>query len=311
MRPMDSQDVPMSLTAAPTSAPLPAPSAELEPDVPIIEIRPRSGWIAVDFHELWHHRELLLFLIWRDVKVRYKQTILGFAWAILQPVITMVIFTGVFGGMADMADKVPDELKALHIPYRLFVYAGLLPWMFFSVGVGTGGTSLMNQQNLLTKVYFPRLFVPTSVIGAALVDTLISFAVFFVLMFSAGIVPPWTVVLIPFLLLLTMLAAMGAAYTLSALTVTYRDFRILLPFIVQSWMFVSPVAYPLQPHSRLMLSVLRLNPLYGIINAYRSALLGQHWDLNSLGISIVEVAILLLFGLFYFKKTERRFADIA
>jgi lipopolysaccharide transport system permease protein len=280
-------------------------------DAPEIEIRRREGWIAIDWKELWTHRELLAFLIWRDVKVRYKQTILGFAWAILQPLVTMVIFTGIFGGLAGLSDKVPVELQAKHVPYKLFVYAGLLPWMLFSVGVATGGTSLTNQQNLLTKVYFPRLFVPTSVIGVALVDTLISFVVFFIIMLCSGMIPPLTTVFVIPLLLLTTLATMGIAYALSAMTVTYRDFRFLLPFIVQSWMFISPVAYPIPAKNSLVLWVLRFNPLYGIIGAYRSALLGQHWDLPALAIATVEVTGLLFFGLFYFRKTERRFADIA
>ncbi len=309
----------MSLTIAPNQAEIAGPR-ELpagEVDAPEFEIRSRRGWVAIDWKELFHYRELLYFLVWRDVKVRYKQTVLGFAWAIIQPVATMIIFGTIFGSVAGFDQKIPEELLLRHIPYNLFVYAGLLPWTLFAVGLSSGGTSLMNQQNLLTKVYFPRLFVPASVVGAAVVDTLISFGVFFILMAFACLrqhcaPPPWTIVFIIPLLLLTVLAAMAVSFALSALTVTYRDFRFLIPFIVQIWTFTSPVYYPsLHSGTPWKEWILRLNPMDGMINAYRSALLGQRWDLAGLAICIVEFAILLIFGLYYFKKTERRFADIA
>jgi lipopolysaccharide transport system permease protein len=301
---------PMSL-AAPSmeAAPLPPEAA---PDAPVeFNIRPQRGWVAIDFKELFHYRELLFFLTWRDVKVRYKQTVLGFAWAILQPVMNVIIQTIIFGTVAGFDSKIPLELKLRNIPYALFSYAGILPWMLFAVGVGSGGNSLVSQQNLLTKVYFPRLFVPASVIGAALIDTLISLGVFLVLMACYHVAPVWQIVFVPFLLLLTSLAAMAMAFTLSSLTVTYRDFRFLIPFMVSTWQLISPVGYPLDPHRQWIRWILRLNPMYGIINAFRSALLGQHWDFPGLAVSLIEVAGLLVFGLYYFKKTERRFADIA
>lgn len=279
--------------------------------VPEYDIRHIEGWIGIDWKEIFHYRELLFFLIWRDVKVRYKQTVLGVAWAVLQPLITMVIFTMVFGRLAKLSDNVPDELKARHIPYSLFVYAGLLPWMFFNAAVSGGGTSLMNAQNLLTKVYFPRLFVPTSVIGAALVDMLVSFVMFFVIMFCSGISPPHSVWMTPILILLTTFAAMGIAYSLAALTVVYRDFRYVVPFMLNCWQFLSPVGYPIRPIALWKQWLVRLNPLDGIINGYRSALLGQHWDYAGLAIAVVEVVIMLILGMAYFRKTERRFADIA
>lgn len=302
----------MRLTATtPTQADLVRPQAAATPETPSpeFEIRPRRGWVAIDFNELLHYRELLYFLVWRDVKVRYKQTVLGFAWAILQPVMTMVVFTVIFGGVADFSSKMPAELK--HVPYSIFTYAGILPWMLFAVGVSAGGTSLTSQQNLLTKVYFPRLFVPAAVVGAALVDMAISFGVFFIMMLCYRIVPPWTVVFVPLLVLMTVLASMGAAFAFSSLTITYRDFRFILPFMASMWQAVSPVGYPLDPKHTWILWTLRLNPMYGLINAYRSALLGRHWDFWGLGIAVVEVAGMLLFGMYYFKKTERRFADIA
>jgi len=303
---------PMSLTATSMQAAPSPPATEPVPtEAPEFEIRPRSGWVAIDFKELMHYRELLYFLTWRDVKVRYKQTVLGFAWAIIQPVMTVIIQTVIFGTVAGFASRLPQELKDQHIPYSLFNYAGVLAWTLFATGVGSGGTSLMNQQNLLTKIYFPRLFVPTSVIAAAMVDTLVSLGMFFVLMACYRVVPPWTIVLIPALLLMTALAAMGMAYVMASLTVTYRDFRFLLPFMVSTWMAISPVGYPLDPRRQWIRWLLRLNPMYGIINAFRSALLKQHWDFPGLAIAISEVAAILFFGLYYFKKTERRFADIA
>ncbi len=301
---------PMSLTATSMQAAPSASAAEAVPaETPEFEIRARSGWVAIDFKELLHYRELLYFLTWRDVKVRYKQTVLGFAWAIIQPLMTVIVQSVIFGKVAGFDKQLPPGL-----PYPLFNYAGVLAWALFATGVSSGGTSLMNQQNLLTKIYFPRLFVPTSVIAAAMVDTLISLAMFFVLTACYRVVPPWTVVFIPALLLMTALAAMGMAYVMASLTVTYRDFRFLLPFMVSTWMAVSPVGYPLVagPKHPWIYWLLRLNPMYGIINAFRSALLPkQPWDFSGLGISIVEVVAILVFGLYYFKKTERRFADIA
>jgi lipopolysaccharide transport system permease protein len=302
----------MSLTAAP-SPPPPAANAPpaLPDDVPVREIRPRRGWVGIDYRELFHYRELLYFLAWRDIKVRYKQTVLGVAWAVLLPLITMVIFTLVFGGFAGMANRLPEELKARHVPYFLFVYAALVPWTFLSNSVGIGGVSLINQQHLLTKVYFPRLFVPTAVITASLLDTLIAFGVLIIMMLCAHFIPPWTTIWVFPLLLLTTLLAMGVTYALSALTVTYRDFRLLLPFIVNCWQFISPVAYPLNPQAQWKQRLLAINPMYGIIQAFRSALLKEHWDLFALGLAIAEIIAVLFFGMYYFKKTERRFADIA
>jgi lipopolysaccharide transport system permease protein len=303
----------MSLAAPPMeAAPTPSATTPDVSDAPVeFEIRPQRGWVPIDFHELFHYRELLYFLTWRDVKVRYKQTALGFAWAILQPVLNVIIQTVIFGKVAGFDSKIPEELKARHIPYALFNYAGVLPWMLFAVGVGMGGTSLLNQQNLLTKVYFPRLFVPTSVIGAALVDTMISLGVFFVLMACCHVAPTWMIIFVPPLLLLTALAGLGVAFTLSSLTVTYRDFRFLIPFMVSTWLYVSPVMYPLDPHRQWIRWALRVNPIYGIVNGFRSALLGQRWDFPAIVMAIVEVAAILFFGMYYFKRTERRFADIA
>jgi lipopolysaccharide transport system permease protein len=265
-------------------------------------IRPRYGWIGVDVRELWRSRELLYFLIWRDVKIRYKQTTLGVAWAVLQPLFTMAIFTVIFGRFAG----IPSD----GVPYAVFVFAGLIPWTFFANGVMQAGQSLVNQQAMLTKVYFPRLFIPTAAAGAFLVDLLISFGLYAFILAACRIVPSWQVVFLPALIALTILTVLGAAYTLAALTVLYRDFRYVIPFMIQALMYLSPVIYPAGMLQRYRL-LLAINPMCGIIDGYRSAILGTPWDLLSLVISSTSAVALFFFGLFYFRKVERRFADIA
>jgi lipopolysaccharide transport system permease protein len=291
----------------------PAPTrTELGFDIPEFEIKPQRGWVAIDFKEVFHYRELLYFLTWRDVKIRYKQTVLGFAWAIIQPVINVIIQTLIFGVLFNMKDRLPPELR--YIPYALFNYCGVLPWMLFSTGVQMGGTSLISQQNLLTKVYFPRLFVPASVIGAAFVDAMVSLVVLFVMMACYGAVPPISIIFLPFMFLLTVVLATGMACLLSALTVTYRDFRFLIPFMVSTWGMLCPVAYPLDVayyKHPFIWWLLRMNPMYNIINGFRACLLRQHWDLPGMTIATVQTVGIILLGMYYFKKTERRFADIA
>lgn len=287
--------------AARTPAGPAAEASELEPPERVIEAR--SGWIPIDWSELWEYHELLYFLVWRDVKIRYKQTVLGIAWAVLQPVFSMVIFTVIFGKFA----KIPSD----NLPYAVFVYAGLLPWTFFSQAVTMGGQSLVNQQHLLTKIYLPRLFVPTASIGAGLVDLAISFGVYAIILAVYQITPSWQVVFVPLLVLLTVTAALGFAYTLAALTVAYRDFRYVVPFMIQAMMYLSPVVYPVSIVPERFHWLLALNPMAGIIDGYRSAILGKPWNLTMLGVSTAMTLVLLGFGLFYFRKTERRFADIA
>lgn len=272
---------------------------------PVIEtiIRSRRGWVAIDWLELWDRRELLQSLVYRDVQVRYKQTVLGFAWAILQPVLSMMIFTFIFGRFA----KIPSE----DAPYALFVYCGLLPWTFFSTGVAAAAQSLVNQQALLTKIYLPRMFVPAAPIGGALVDLGISFGVFALIMAIFRQMPGWGIFLVPLLLLLLLAAAVGIGLFLAALTVSYRDFRYVIPFMMQAGMYISPVIYSatmIPPEYRY---VLALNPLVGIIDGFRAAFLNRPFDWPLLAISAVSSIGLLLLGMFYFRKTERRFADIA
>jgi lipopolysaccharide transport system permease protein len=266
-------------------------------------IRPRRGWIAVNWSELWERRELLLTLVMRDIQVRYKQTVLGASWAILQPLFSMMIFTIIFGQFA----QIPSE----GVPYAVFVYAGLLPWTFFSTAVTQAGQSLVNQQALLTKIYLPRMFVPASPVGGALVDLAISFGVFAVLLAIYRQVPGWGVVMVPGLVLLTAAAALGMGLLLAALTVSYRDFRYVVPFMMQAWMYASPVIFPISIVPAEYRWLLALNPLFGIIDGFRAALLHRSFDWTTLSISAAMSVGLLAFGMFYFRQTERRFADIA
>ena len=266
-------------------------------------IRPRPGWIAVNWRELWDSRELLVFLVWRDITVRYKQTVLGVAWAVLQPLFSMLIFTVIFGRLA----KMPSDGQ----PYALFVYAGLLPWMFFANAVTGASQSLVNQQSLLTKIYLPRLFVPSASIGGGMVDLAVSFGVFACLMIFYRVTPGLGMLALPLLVMLTVIAALGVGLSLAAVTVTYRDFRYVIPFMIQAWMYVSPVIYPVSLVPAKWQWLLAINPMAGIIDGYRSSLLGQPWNLLTLSISALSAILMLVYGLFYFRKTERRFADVA
>ncbi len=302
---------------------LPQPTAALpgnRPGSAELVIQPSRGWIAIDWKEMLHYRELLFFLIWRDVKVRYKQSVLGIAWAVLVPLLNMLIFTVIFHVLLKIGRDMATPDGRL-IPYSIFVYSALLPWQLFSNSLTTGGMAMVNQQHLLTKIYFPRLFMPTAAVGGLLVDMAISFGVMACLMLayhfvpSYRFVPGWRLLALPLLLVLSITLGLGVAYTLSAVTVTYRDFRFLIPFANQILLYVSFVAYPTPPglamqHPRIN-AVLALNPMYGIVDAYRWAFLGTplHWPTLAIA-AVISVAI-LIFGMFYFRRTERRFADIA
>lgn len=276
-------------------------------------IQARGGWIGVDWAELWRFRELLYFLVWRDVKVRYKQAILGIGWAVLEPIMNMILFTAIFGVAVGLSDKLPDDL-----PYAVFIFAGLLPWKLFSTGLTQGGMSLVNQQQMLTKIYFPRLFVPTATVGSALVDMAIQFGVFAALMLWYQYVPSWQIVFLPLLILLTLMISNGVAYLFSALTITYRDFRFLIPVVAQIWMYLSflplPVPESIRESSNWQV-LLAANPMYGIVAAFRACITGESitvgyrplYLMTSIGVTLV----LFVLGLFYFRKTEKRFADIA
>jgi lipopolysaccharide transport system permease protein len=266
-------------------------------------IAPSSGWQPVNLRELWQSRELLYFLVWRDVKVRYKQTVLGVLWAVLQPVLTMLVLALFFGRLGGMANHVDG-------PYSLFVFAGLLPWQFFSAAVAQAGLSLVTSGNMLKKVYFPRLIIPLSSIGAGVVDFAASSAVMFLLMRYHGVPIRLSILAVPFLLAGTALAAIGIGTLLAALVIAYRDFRYVLTFLIQLWMFASPVAYPLERIPEKYRLLYAINPMAGFISGFRSALLGQPWHPACLAVSSAVSGLMLAAGLLYFKRTERRFADI-
>ncbi len=279
-------------------------------------IRPRRGWIAIDWAEMVRYRELLYFLIWRDVKVRYKQTMLGFAWAVIQPLLNAVIAAVIFGAVASFQKLLPAD-----VPYILFSFVGMLPWQLFSTGLSTGGMSLMNQQNLLTKIYFPRLFLPTSSVGGALVDFLISFSVMGAFMVGFHFshyhfTPSWSLLLMPLLIIPSVIAALGVAYLLSAVTVVFRDLRFLIAFFSPILMELSFVMLPRElilQHAKYAKYewVLALNPMYGIIESYRHLVLHMSWNPMHLVTGTAVACGMCVVGMFYFRKTERRFADIA
>lgn len=272
------------------------------PFVTVIERMP--GWQLLGLRELWRYRELLFFLTWRDVKIRYKQTVLGAGWAILQPLATMLVFSLFFGRVAANASS--------SVPYSLFVLAGLVPWMFFSNAIAAAGQSVVGSQNLVTKVYFPRLLIPMGAVGAGLVDLAIAFGLLVVMTAWQGLAPGWSAVLIPLVTLGLVVAALGVGTLLSALTVAYRDFRHVVPFLVQFWMFATPSIY-LQAGSddgSRLSYVLPLNPAYGLIANFRRAMLGDAIDWYSLAVSGGVGVLLLLVGCFYFRRVERDFADI-
>ena len=264
-------------------------------------IESRKGWRWPDLKELWAYRELFWVLTVRDVKVRYKQTVLGASWVIIQPLMTMVIFSVIFGGFA----KMPSD----GFPYPVFVYAGLLPWTFFASCLTRSGGSVVSQADLISKVYFPRVIIPLSSAGAGLVDLLISTGIMLLLMLYFGVGWSFNLLAAPLLLVLVVFAALGVGTLISALNVAYRDFSFLTPFLIQMWMFATPVIYPTSLVPEKWHWLLYLNPMTGIIGGFRSAFLGTPFDLPAMGISLSISIVLFVVGLLYFQKIERRFAD--
>jgi lipopolysaccharide transport system permease protein len=268
----------------------------------ITEILPIGGWQAVNVGELWRFRELLYFLVWRDVKVRYKQTILGAAWAILQPAMMMLVFTVFLGHMA----KVPSANDPV------FVYAGMLPWTLFANAIANAGSSMVNSEKLITKVYFPRLAVPLSAVGVAVVDFLIAALLLAAMMAWRGIVPGANVAMAPVILVFIAALAAGTGTLLAALTVAYRDFKYITPFLVQFWLFATPSVYSSisEQSSPILRALLLANPMSGLVAAFRASLFNQPipWDL--LAPAFVLVVLILLAGVFYFRRVESSVADI-
>ncbi len=315
------------------------PSAEGDSKPPIATnaltiIRPSQGWQLINVRELWQFRELLFFLMWRDVKVRYKQTLLGAAWAVLQPALMMVVFTIFFSRMAGVASE--------GLPYPLFAYAGLLPWTFFSTAIASAGNSVVGSERLITKIYFPRLAIPFAAVGAAVVDFVVAFGLLIAMLVYYQIVPGMGLILIPLIFGLIVIAALGVGTLLASLNVAYRDFRYVIPFLVQLWMFATPSVYmqvdhdsaiaenrgqigsslnadqpqanPESPSSdvfrSLMHTLLAANPMTGLISAFRAAALGGSIPWVRLGTSSLSVIVAFLAGCLYFRKVEDGFADI-
>jgi lipopolysaccharide transport system permease protein len=272
-------------------------------EMPITIIQPSRGWVSLKLQELWEYRELLYFLVWRDVKVRYKQTVLGAAWAIIQPFMAMVVFSIFFGKLA----KMPSD----GIPYPLFAYAALVPWGFFANGLSQASNSLVGSSHLITKVYFPRLVVPISSVISGIVDFILAFAVLLGMMLYFGIFPTINVIWLPFLLLLAFITALGVGMWLSSLNVEFRDIRYVLPFLTQFWMFATPIVYPSSLLSEPWRTFYGLNPMVGVVEGFRWALLGTHTAPGPIVIVSAMAAVMILVGgAFYFRKMEKTFADL-
>jgi lipopolysaccharide transport system permease protein len=286
------------------SATIKASTMESEPaELPVIRIKPSRGWIALHLRELWEFRELLYFLTWRDIKVRYKQTVLGAAWAIIQPVFTMIVFSLFFGKLA----KIPSD----GVPYPIFAYAALVPWTFFANALSQSSNSVVSSANLVRKVYFPRLAIPISSVISGVVDFAIAFAVLILMMLMYGIVPTANVVFLPLLLLLAFTTSLGVGLWLSALNAQFRDVRYIIPFLTQFWMFSTPIAYPSSLLEEKWRVIYGLNPMVGVVEGFRWALLGTD---TAPGPMILVSALvscgLVISGAFYFRRMERTFADV-
>lgn len=266
-------------------------------------VEPPQGWFSLHLRESWEYRELLYFLVWRDIKVRYKQTLLGAAWAVLQPVFTMVVFSIIFGKLANLPSN--------GIPYPIFSYAALLPWQLFSRALSDASGSLVNNQAFVTKIYFPRLFLPASSILSGLVDFLIALVVLFGMTWYYDIPLTINILVLPALVALTLITCMAVAMWLAALNVKYRDVRYALPFLVQIWMYATPIAYSSTMIPEQWRSLYGLNPMAGVVEGFRWALLGQQTAIGSLiGVSTLTIIPLFIGGLIYFQRMERTFSDI-
>jgi lipopolysaccharide transport system permease protein len=270
---------------------------------PVTYIRPSRGWRSLDLRELWQYRGLLYFLVWRDIKVRYKQTALGASWAIIQPFFTMVVFSLFFGRLAG----IPSD----GMPYPVFSFAALVPWTFFANGLTNSANSLVGSQNLIKKVYFPRLAIPTATVLAGAVDFALAFIVLLGMMLFYGIVPTANVIWLIPLLVLALVTSLGVGLWFSALNVQYRDVRYVVPFVVQVWLFATPIAYPSSLLGEPWRMLYALNPMVGVVEGFRWALLGTETAPGPmLAVSTVAALLILVGGAFYFRRLERTFADV-
>ena len=270
---------------------------------PVIRVQPTRGWVRLQFRELWHYRGLLYFLTWRDVKVKYKQTTLGISWAIIQPVLNTIIFTIVFGRFIGV--RTPGN-----VAYEIFAFSSMLMWGFFAAGLNSAAGSVVGNANLISKVYFPRLIVPVAGVTGALPDFLVGFVVLLVVMPFFGVLPGVTLLLTPVFLLLAVMTALGVGIWLAALTARYRDFRYVLPFLVQFWFFASPVAYSSAHITQPWRTLYGVNPMAGVIEGFRWAVLGQQPPIAMLLLSVAVSLFFLVTGLFYFRRVEKTFADL-
>ncbi len=273
-------------------------------DAPLhVHIEASKGWVSLKLRELWEYRELLYFLTWRDIKVRYKQTALGAAWAIIQPFFTMVVFSLFFGRLA----KIPSD----GIPYPIFSFAALVPWTFFANGLGQSANSLVGNANLIKKIYFPRLAVPIATILSGVVDFVLAFVVLLGMMLYYGIVPTVNAIWLPLLLLLALITSLGVGLWLSALNVEFRDVRYVVPFLTQIWMFATPIAYPSSLLGEPWRTLYALNPMVGVVEGFRWALLGSNEAPGPIVLASALAALaILVSGAFYFRRMEKSFADM-
>lgn len=280
----------------------PSDATSFLPDKPPLIIEPSKAWLALNFREVWAHRGLLYFLTWRDVKVRYKQAVFGIGWAILQPIFLMVIFTIFYGRLAGVSSG--------SVPYPLFALAGLILWTFFSNAVSGSGNSVVNNTNLITKVYFPRMIVPAAAVGACLIDFLLGFILLAGVMFNYGISPTRHLLLLPALFASTTIFALSVGMWLSALNVKYRDVRLTMPFMMQLWLFVSSVILPSSSVPEKWRWLLLLNPMSSFIEGFRASLFGLPFDWRALGIAAAITLVVLVYSAFEFRRMEKDFADI-
>ena len=270
--------------------------------LPLRVIEPRAGWVPIDWAELWEFRDLFGFLVWRDIKLRYKQTVLGAAWAVLQPVMTMLMFTVLFGRWG----KMPSD----GLPYSVFAFAALIPWTFFANALSGAANSLTGNTHLISKVYFPRLLMSMSAVGTGLIDLFVALAVMFGMMAWFGIALTWHILALPMAILLTASVAFGIGSVLAAMCALYRDVRYVIPLMTQLWLFASPVIYPLSFVPAEWRWVFYLNPLVGAINAFRGALLGLPFDWTAIAWAWAVTLVMCWLGLSYFRRVERLFADL-
>jgi lipopolysaccharide transport system permease protein len=279
-------------------------SAQEADDVPVTRIEPSTGWVSLKLRELWQYRELLYFLTWRDVKVRYKQTVLGAAWAIIQPFFTMAVFSVFFGQLA----QIPSD----DIPYPIFSYTALVPWSFFAQGLRQSSDSLVGGAHLIKKVYFPRLAMPIASVFSGVVDFTLAFIVLLGMMLFYGIVPTLNALWLPLFLLLALVTSLGSGLWLSAMNVQFRDVHYTVPFLIQFWMFVTPIAYPSSLiENRLARTLYGINPMAGVVEGFRWALLGKGTAPGPITIASSLAALaLLVSGAFYFRRMEKTFADV-